>query len=346
MIATTHYRPVKPCYFVLLFLALLTGVQAKGKSKYVLKVATLAPEQSAWVTTIRDISKEVMKQTNSEVRIKCYPGGVQGDELTVLRKIRIGQLHGAGFTGAGLSHICKDSQTLQLPFLFKSYAEIDHIFPQMSPHLESICETNGYKVLGWTEIGFSYLFSRDRVHDLNSLRDSKPWLIEDDIISTSLYDASDITAIPAQVSDVLTALRSGLIHTVFSPPIGMISLQWFSRINHYVDTKIAYSFGSLAIAGKQWKRLPPNYQKVVEDISKRKILDLNKTVRQQNQEALDVMQKKQIKAISLSDDGKREFEEISGVVTRKLAGKTISEKSIQLVQSYLAEYREKTTNNE
>jgi TRAP-type transport system periplasmic protein len=39
------------------------------------------------------------KSYRRNVVFKFYPGGVSGDEKDVIRKMRIGQLHGAGFTG-------------------------------------------------------------------------------------------------------------------------------------------------------------------------------------------------------------------------------------------------------
>ena len=66
-----------------------------------LKIATLAPEGSGWVRALRDIDRDVRKQTNKEVRLKIYPGGVKGDEDVMIRKIRVGQLQGGGFGGTG-----------------------------------------------------------------------------------------------------------------------------------------------------------------------------------------------------------------------------------------------------
>jgi len=72
--------------------------------KYAIKFATLAPEGTTWMNTMREYDQELRKQTNGEVGFKIYGGGVLGDESDVLRKIRIGQLHAAGFTGLGMGH--------------------------------------------------------------------------------------------------------------------------------------------------------------------------------------------------------------------------------------------------
>jgi TRAP-type C4-dicarboxylate transport system substrate-binding protein len=74
-----------------------------------LKIATLAPEGSTWMKLMHEFDERVRQATGGEVGFKFYPGGVQGDERLVLKKIRSGQLHGGGFTGNGLGVIAPDS---------------------------------------------------------------------------------------------------------------------------------------------------------------------------------------------------------------------------------------------
>ena len=54
---------------------------------------------------MRTLEKELVRVTEGEVGFKFYPGGVSGDEIDVIRKMRIGQIHAAGFTGVGLGEI-------------------------------------------------------------------------------------------------------------------------------------------------------------------------------------------------------------------------------------------------
>ena len=63
----------------------------------------------------------------SEMCIRDSAGGIQGDEPVVIRKMRIGQLHGGGFAGPSMSQILPDILALQLPFLFRDYNEVDFV---------------------------------------------------------------------------------------------------------------------------------------------------------------------------------------------------------------------------
>ncbi|MBW2250718.1 MAG: TRAP transporter substrate-binding protein DctP, partial [Deltaproteobacteria bacterium] len=89
--------------FVVLFFLLSSQANA-----VVLKIATLSPDGSNWMITMRQGAKEVAKKTENRVRFKFYPGGIMGDDKAVLRKIRIGQLHGGILTSGSLSKFYHD----------------------------------------------------------------------------------------------------------------------------------------------------------------------------------------------------------------------------------------------
>ena len=84
----------------------LLSLGAPVTAQTVLKIATLAPEGSSWIIALRQIDAEIRSETDGQVRLKIYAGGVQGDEDVMLRKIRIGQLHAAGLGGPGISRHC------------------------------------------------------------------------------------------------------------------------------------------------------------------------------------------------------------------------------------------------
>ena len=91
------------------------------------KIATLSPEGSIWMEKMRDGAEELARRTNNRVRIKYYPGGVMGDDKSVMRKIRIGQLQGGAFVGGSLSNFYRDNQIYSLPLFFRSFKEIDYV---------------------------------------------------------------------------------------------------------------------------------------------------------------------------------------------------------------------------
>lgn len=113
------------------------------------KIATLAPEGSAWMTEMRAGAKGIEKRTEGRVKFKFYGGGVQGNDKQVLRKMRIGQLHGGAFVSSGLRMLQPDSELFGLPLLFNSADEVHYVREQMDDKLRQNLEDAGYVNFGF-----------------------------------------------------------------------------------------------------------------------------------------------------------------------------------------------------
>jgi TRAP-type C4-dicarboxylate transport system substrate-binding protein len=57
---------------------------------------------------MRECDRDVQEKTGGKLKFRFYPGGVLGDEQDANRKIRLGQLHSAGFSGVGFGAILPD----------------------------------------------------------------------------------------------------------------------------------------------------------------------------------------------------------------------------------------------
>ena len=105
-------------------IAALIAHSVAAQPTHLLKIATLAPEGSSYAKALRAIDADVRRETGGNVGFKIYPGGVQGEEKVVLRKMRIGQLHGGNFGGLGISQTFPDvprtGNALPLPRLCRS----------------------------------------------------------------------------------------------------------------------------------------------------------------------------------------------------------------------------------
>ncbi|WP_256872910.1 TRAP transporter substrate-binding protein DctP, partial [Candidatus Entotheonella palauensis] len=104
----------------LLLLGWLWIAPSLATAEVAIKFATLAPEGTPWMQIMREMSREIERQTDGEVTFRFYPGGIAGDERDVVRKMRIKQLHGGAFSGFGLGLMLPESRVLELPLLFRN----------------------------------------------------------------------------------------------------------------------------------------------------------------------------------------------------------------------------------
>ncbi|MDH5513172.1 MAG: TRAP transporter substrate-binding protein DctP, partial [Gammaproteobacteria bacterium] len=169
---------------------------APADETYVLKFATLAPQGSTWMNIIEDWAGKVEAESKGRLKFKLYPGGVSGDEPDVLRKIRFGQLHGAAMTGHGIGHIYSPVRVLEIPFLFRSYDEVDHVRARLMPEIRAGFRENGFELIGWMEVGFIQLFSQEPIYSLEDMRKRRIWLWQGDPLGKAFFAASGISPVP------------------------------------------------------------------------------------------------------------------------------------------------------
>lgn len=276
---------------------LLAGLLLAGSAQAAttIKIATVAPDGTAWMREMRAGADQVKKDTGGQVEIKFYPGGVMGDEPTVLRKIRIGQLQGGAFTGGELSQVDKDAQVYSLPFLFKTQDEVDKVRARLDPLLRQSFDKAGFDVVGISGGGFAYLMSVNDIRNKDDLRAAKVWVPQGDRVAEAGFKAGGVTPISLPLADVYTSLQTGLIDTVANTPAGAIAFQWHTKVRHMVDLPLTYVVGILMIDKKVVDALSPADQKAVNEDLAAAFARLEKINRDDNTQAKQALQKQGVK---------------------------------------------------
>ncbi|MFC1890430.1 TRAP transporter substrate-binding protein DctP [Thermodesulfobacteriota bacterium] len=308
-------------------------------SAVTLRLATLATEGMSWMKTFNRMNDEVIEKTGGQVKFKVYPGGVQGSDADVLRKVRSGLLNGGTFTAGGASEILRDLQIPSLPFLFRGYDEVDYVMERLGPRFEAELAEQGFVVLAWLETGFAYMMSQKPIASLEDLKGRNVWIPEGDPISRCIFETAGVPPIQLSLPDVLTALQSGLLDTVANSAVGTIVLQWHTKVGHLTDKPLIYAFGVLMVDAKTFGKVPKQYQPLVKETVARYFKGIKAQIRKDNAEAMDTLRGEGIKFISLTDEHARELLVLAEKVKSKLVGKVYSAETLALLESYLAEYR-------
>lgn len=334
-------RPAARCLAIMLIgAAVLCTSTAYGSSdRHVLKMATLAPEGSAWMNVFEEINADIMHKTNKQVRFRVYAGGVLGDEKDVMRKMFVGQVHGAVITASSLTHVLPDMDVLQVPFLFRSYEEVDYLLAQMDAYFRSGMEKGGYVMLGWSEGGFVRLMSTVPIVTLDDLRRAKVWVWEEAPMTQAIFKEAGVAGIPLSMPDVLVGLQTGLVDVVYAPPAGAISLQWFTKTKFITDVPLMYITGTIIVKKNVFDRLPTEYQTIVREAFDRRQERMKKTVRAENRSAIKVMVGNGIELLDVSAEEVEKFQQIAQRAIKQPGSVGFSPAAFLTVESHLKTYR-------
>jgi len=319
---------------------MILAVSSAYSQQYIIKFATLAPEGSTWMNVMREFDQAVRAESNGALGFKIYSGGVQGDEVQVLRKIKLGQLHGAGITGVGITSIAPEARILDSPFLFKSYGEVDYIAEKYRSELNAAFEKGGYVNLGWAEVGWTYLFTNTPVRSPSDLKSVRMWMWEGDPVAEAMFQAMSINPIPLSVTDVLTSLQTKMIDGVYSPPLALIAMQWFSRVKYMLNAPLADATGAAVISKKKFDELPPRLQDILLRNGRMYMAKLTQLSRQDNARALETLKQGGMTIVDPSSaESVQLYNEIGTRGRTLLIGKLYSEDLLHRVENDLAEYR-------
>jgi TRAP-type C4-dicarboxylate transport system substrate-binding protein len=299
--------------FVGLMLAQIVGAQGVR-----LKFATLAPDGSFWMKELHRAAEEIETRTDGRVSFRFYPGGTMGTDAAVLRKMRIGQLHGGVFLAGSFAGIDPDLEIYNLPLLFRSYGEVDFVRERLDSTLVEGLEQKGYVAFGLTETGFTYLMSARPTRSFDDLKGRKAWMPQDDPISLAIVEAAGLAPVPLPISDVLTGLQTGLIDTIAAPPVGAIALQWFTKAKYLTDLPITYVTGATVMSGKAFQRLDARDQEFVREVLGEATKNIDAKSRIDNQQAREALVKQGVSIIEPTDETRTRWIEIAAEATNKL----------------------------
>ena len=317
----------------------LCALPASPAGRVSIKVATLAPDGSAWMKSFRKMDREIRVRTRNAVRFKVYPGGVQGDEMDVLRKIDADQLDGGGFTGLGMGRIYPDTLVVAVPLLVGTYDEVDYLKKELGAEFERGIERSGFVLLGWQEVGFVYLFSKNPVTTIEDFRKSKIWCWEGDPVAPHVFKAAKINPVYLAMHDVLPALQTGAIDTTYNSPLGAVVLQWHTKVSYMTDCPLTYALSGLVVTRAKFSQIPAEHQPVVKAICTRHLKQQIQLTRRANGEAVDALRKRGIQTVSLTPEARQELRSIFVKAGETLSGTTFSRSVFDRANKLLAANR-------
>ncbi|MFC3853445.1 TRAP transporter substrate-binding protein DctP [Salinispirillum marinum] len=264
------------------------------------KVSTLYPDGTAEVNALKRASSQIQAATDGRVSIRVYPGGVMGDDQSVERRIRIGQLHGALVQTGALSAVFPDIQVMNAPFAFGNYEEVDAVRAVLDDDLRQALKERGYHTFGFVDGGFAYVMSRSPVATVDTLKQQKLWLPANDPFSEKVARSFGLSPIILGISEVLTALQTGTIDAIISPPAAALTLQWFARVNHVTDLPLIYTYGTLYLHDRHFSRLSADDQAIVTRILEQAFAELDQNSRANNRSAYAALINQGIEEVRLS----------------------------------------------
>ncbi|EKD26660.1 MAG: DctP (periplasmic C4-dicarboxylate binding protein) [uncultured bacterium] len=285
-----------------------------------IKFATLAPDGTTWMKIMHEFNTELITATKGNVNFIFFPGGIAGDEKDIIRKMHYDKIHSTAFTGLGLGIILPEARILDIPFFFNNDSEVDKISDSMFDYFYKKFSEKGFELIAWSEVGWTYLFSNKNLSYLDDYPKLKMWAWEGDIIALKSLQNLGTNPISLSVGDVLTSLQTGLIDSIYSPPLASIAMQWNTKLKYMLKTPIVHASGAFLVTSKQFNLLSDGEKNIFKELCKKYMLRLTNLTRKENIDAIESMKKDGIIVVETDDKLNSKFSEVSKTVSKELTG--------------------------
>lgn len=304
-----------------------------------IKLGSIAPNGSPWDNALRKVAAEWSSISNGKIILKIYPGGIAGGEEDMLRKMRIGQLHAAGMTGVGMCRVFSGILVVQLPLLVRTEEELYYILEKMRPKFEKELEAKGFKVLIWSKVGWVHFFTKNPVVKPDDLRAHKLFNYAGDPDGTQAWKQAGFHPIPLSVTELMTALQSGMVNAFSTTPLSAAAYQWFGLAKNMCGMKWAPLIGGVVISTKTWKRIPaelrPELLEAARKVGREAQIEIDKA----DAEAVKIMQQHGLKIHAVSSEIEAQWLSEVQDGFNMVIGKSFDKATFEEVKKYLATFR-------
>lgn len=323
----------------ILSVALVLAAGVVPAQEVQIKLGSIVPVGSAWDLALKRLAAEWQTVSRGQVKLVIYSGGTVGDEPSVIRKLKLGQLQAAGLTARGLSTLYQPVLALSLPMLTRNDGELDYVLKEMQTELEAGIESGGVKVLFWIRLGWVYFYSRNPVIVPEDLKKQKLWVWTESPEEATVWKSLNFHIVQLPTTDMLVGLQSGMLDTFATTPLFAAARQWFALAPNMADLKWAPLFGALVVKLATWNKIPADLQAQLLAIARRVGDEVRVQTVEADQEAIEVMKRYGLKINHVSDTTAVQWTRLADEGFSRLIGTVVDAKTTDRVRALLELYR-------
>ncbi len=313
---------------------------AHADSVTTIKLATVAPEGTAWARELKAFSRDLETLTGGAVHVKWYMGGIAGDELQVLERIRRGQLDGQA--GAQFcDRLAPSLRVTRVLGLFHTHAEVLHVLAQLQPMLEREFQQHGFVDLGvGGGFGETMFFSREPMRSLADLKRTRIWIWDLDEVPKLQLAAMGIVPVPTRPEEAAHAYDDKRLDGFLTIPAGALAFQWSSQARYFTTLHAGFLPGCLALSTAAYDALPLEQQTALRQASAKFIARFEDVGVEQDAKLVSTLFERQgLERVPLSPSFEKEFYAAAESARDQLGTKLVSRELLQMANGWLEQLR-------
>jgi TRAP-type C4-dicarboxylate transport system substrate-binding protein len=321
-------------------LTLLAALAGPGRADQVLRMASIIPEGTSWARTLRAFAREVESGTGGKVKVKLYLGGIAGDEMESLSRLKRQQLDGAVSAGMLCDHLAPTFRVMRVPGVFQSRDENAYVLGRLKPDLDKEFLEQGFVHLGSAGVGAAIIFSRTPVTTMTELRAHPLWVWDIDEAMKAFLPMMGIQLNPTPISLAGRSYDEGKVDGFVAPSSAALGFQWSAQVKYFTELRLSYVSGCLFLSSRAFDALPHEQKQVLLTATAKIQKVFEEQGRQMDDELLGgLFQKQGLKKVAVNESFRAEFFDAARSAREKVVGKFVPERLMQRVLGLLADFR-------
>jgi TRAP-type C4-dicarboxylate transport system substrate-binding protein len=247
-------------------IALALAASAAHADPQVLRIATVAPDGTAWARDLKGFARDVEQATQGKVRIKLLFGGIAGDEDGLRERMQRGQLDGAASGGLLCAALAPSMNVMGVFGLLQERREAMFVVGKLKPVLDAEMAKNGFTDLGMSGMGSIMVFSRNPVRSMAEMHAQRLWVWSAANESwKAQWTVLGFKTVPLPLGEGYRAYQEGRIDGFLTTPTAALAFQW-SAVTKYLSTlHVGFLTGCLVVANRAMDPLPTDAQRAIRE---------------------------------------------------------------------------------
>ena len=343
----THSRPSRsPRLFLVAVVAAAAvaaawpaGPGAEAQAPILVRMATLVPGGSSWHLIVKEAADKWKQVSGGRVTVRLFPGGVAGDDPDVVRKMRLGTLNAGVLTSVGVAEIDKSVYAMGIPLMYDSYDEVYWVHEKMRPKLEASLLAKGFVVLNWVDGGWVRFFTQKPVAVPDDLRKLKLFSWAGDAESVEVWRKAGFNPVPLPSTEIATALQTGLVEALGSPPQVAVISQFFNHAPYMTDLRWQLLQGATIITAAAWEKIPAELRPELLRISQEAGARLQQEIRDAESKDIEAMRKRGLSVVPVTAAQRAEWQKLTESIYPAIRGPIVPAEAFDEAMRYRDLYR-------
>jgi TRAP-type C4-dicarboxylate transport system substrate-binding protein len=311
-----------------------------AQQKTVLRMASPAPEGTAWAREARAFARDVENLTHGAVTIKYYLGGITGDEFQTAEHIRRGQLDGIASSGMLCQQLAPSMRVLRVLGLFQTRDESAYVSGRLKSTFDEEFRKAGFINIGELGVGPDVIFSRAPIRSLAELRQTRLWIWDLDEMYKPQLRAIGMSVVAMPLTQAARGFDDHRLDGFIAVPTAALAFQWSAQVKYVTDLRVGFLRGCFLVSAKAWDQLPSTAQDALKEAHAHLLARLEDLGRAQDDALLGGLFEKQgVKRSEPSASFRADYLDAVQHMREQLGGQLVPGDLLSRVLGMLADYR-------